>query len=165
MKRALLCGGEYFIADDGKPDPAPVTAWRLTRALATDLMGWPVLTDGREAGQALLSGSALVAEIAPVDGEDPIAPVIFASYGRVPWNPVENVGDAWMIIEKLGSMGFSTSIEWKGSNRIYRDSAEVSIRRGLRIAGRAEGAAAESICRAAYQAIKDPANEHAGERP
>lgn len=61
---------------------------------------------------------------------------------------------AWTVVEHMATQGFSTNIEWKGSDREYPFSAEAFMRQwgdGFQTIGHGLGTLPEAICLAALR--------------
>jgi len=64
-----------------------------------------------------------------------------------------DIKTAWSLIEKLGQMGYTGHIEWKGADREYAHTAEVVVNKSICMVGHAVGTAPLAICRAALMAV------------
>lgn len=60
---------------------------------------------------------------------------------------------AWEVVKKLGELGFTVIIEWKGSDRVYAGTAEVTLVKRIYTEGHGVGTLPEAICQAALMAI------------
>lgn len=69
--------------------------WPVIRQLAERLMGWPVSTSLNEHCLLQVEGRGHIMEFSR-----------FPPSARTPdggeWKPLESIGDAWMIVERLG---------------------------------------------------------------
>ena len=64
-----------------------------------------------------------------------------------------NVAAAWEVVEKMGELGYTCHIEWKGSDRTSAGSAEVTFVKHL-TEGHGVGTMPEAVCRAALMAVE-----------
>lgn len=64
-----------------------------------------------------------------------------------------DIAAAWEVVEILGKHGYTAHIEWKGSNRVYAATAEVTFVKCIYTEGHGVGALPEAICRAAFKAV------------
>ena len=60
---------------------------------------------------------------------------------------------AWEVVEKLGELGYTVFIEWKGAGRGYEFTSEVSVQKSIYTVGHGVGEIAESICKAGLMAV------------
>lgn len=60
-----------------------------------------------------------------------------------------DIAAAWEVVEKLGNMGYTINIQWKGKGRVYENTAEVSITSNIYTVGHGIGTAPIAICKAA----------------
>lgn len=63
-----------------------------------------------------------------------------------------DIAAAWTVVKKLGDDGWSMNLEWKGSDRSYANTAEVSFSRSF-VAHAVADTAPLAICLAAIRAI------------
>ena len=63
---------------------------------------------------------------------------------------------AWNVVEKLGDLGYTVHIEWKGSGRVYAGTAEVAITKGIYTVGHGVGSLPEAVCNATIMTLIDP---------
>lgn len=64
-----------------------------------------------------------------------------------------DIAAAFEVVKKMGELGYTCHAEWKGSDRVYAGSAEVSFVKCIYTVGHAVGEMPESICRAALKAL------------
>ncbi len=64
-----------------------------------------------------------------------------------------DISSAWEVVEKMGELGYTCHVEWKGSDRVYAESAEVVFVMGIITVGHAVGDVTGAICRAALKAM------------
>lgn len=63
---------------------------------------------------------------------------------------------AWEIVEKLGELGYTVHIEWKGSDRVYAGTAEVAITDSIHTVGHGVGSFPEAVCNATIMTLNRP---------
>ncbi len=63
---------------------------------------------------------------------------------------------AWEVVEKLGELGYTVRIEWKGSDRVYSGTAEVGIVKGIYTVGLGVGSFPEAVCNATIMTLNIP---------
>lgn len=93
------------------------------------------------------------------DGDKPMhysnypPPPAYAMCSNKYFKPSTDIAAAWEVIKKMGELGYTCHIEWKGSDRVYAGTAEVDFVKGIYTVGHAVGDASEAICRAALKAL------------
>ncbi len=64
-----------------------------------------------------------------------------------------DVKAAWSAIEKMGELGYTLCIEWKGVGRVYAGTAEVTVIKEIYTVGHGVGSLPEATCNAIIMAL------------
>lgn len=65
------------------------------------------------------------------------------------------ITDAWEVVEKLARQGLTMNLQWKGSDREYPLTAEVTFSKGWTMGWAVADTAPHAICLAALQTLKE----------
>lgn len=116
----------------------------MDRAVAEKVMGWILYGDRFGWGTWTLPQGDIIKtqSLKKMAGPD--------------WSPSKSIVAAWEVIEKMGLLGWTTDVQWKGDARDYARTAEVSMstwESTYRSAHAASDTAPLAICRAALAAL------------